>query len=58
MSGKKITKKDIAPKSHKPHGGTKDSNEHNKGNKDPQTLRRLNTIKENGEKNRAAAKKK
>ena len=53
MSGK-ITKKDIAPHSHAPHGGSKDTNEHNAGNRDEKTLRRLNAQKDNAEKKRAA----
>ena len=54
----RITKKDIAPHSHPPHGGSKDTNEHNQGNRDEKTLRRLNAQKENAEKKRAEAAKK
>ena len=58
MSGSKITKKDLASKTHRPHGGSKDSNEHMAGNKDGATLRRLNATIANAEKKRVELEKK
>ena len=58
MPGGSITKKDLASKTHRPHGGSKDSNEHAAGNKDGATLRRLNATIANAEKKRADLEKK
>ena len=58
----KITKADLAKKTHKPHGGSKDSNTAMQGKKDAQKLRKLNAEIAAAQKKRdalaAAAKKK
>ncbi len=56
MSGK-ITKGDLAKKTHKPHGGSKDSNTAMQGKKDNQKLRQLNATIENARKKRDAIEK-
>ncbi len=53
-----ITKGDLAKKTHKPHGGSKDSNEHMQGNKDEKKLRTLNSTIANAQKKREEAEKK
>lgn len=57
MSGK-ITKGDLAKKTHKPHGGSKDSNTHMQGNKDDKKLRQLNATIAAAQKKRDALAKK